>query len=76
MAQLVEHQPFNLEDMGSSPTWEKIFSHVCAHFGIHARCGIILSQLRLGGQLQNRKALGCVIVPMHTNELYTKSYVL
>mgnify|MGYP001804542603 CR=1 FL=1 len=30
---------------------------VCAHFGIHGRCGIILPQLRLRGQLQNRTAL-------------------
>ena len=57
MAQLAEHQPLNLEVMGSSPTWVKYFSHVCAHFGIHGRCGIILSRLRLRGQLQYRTAL-------------------
>ena len=44
--------------MGSSPTWDKIFLHVCAHFGIHGRRGIILPRLRLRGrQLQNRTAL-------------------
>ena len=35
MAQLVEHQPLNLEVVGLSPTWENIFPHVCVHFGIH-----------------------------------------
>ena len=43
--------------MGSSPTWDKIFSLVCAHFGIHGRHGIILPRLRIRGQLQNRTAL-------------------
>ena len=55
--QLVEHQPLNCEDVGSRPTWDKIFPHVCAHFGIHGRCGIVLPRLRLRGQLQNRTAL-------------------
>ena len=32
-----------------------VFPHVCAHFGIRGRCGIILPRLR--GQLQNRTAL-------------------
>ena len=34
-----------------------VFSHVCAHFGICGRCGIILSQFWLRGQLQYRTAL-------------------
>ena len=60
LTQLVEHQPLNLEVAGSSPTWDKIFPHVCAHFGIHGRCGIVLPRLRLRGQLQNRTAL-CIV---------------
>ena len=58
VAQLADHQPLNLEVVGSSPTWDKYFSYVCAHFGIHGRCGIILSRLWLRGQLQYRTALG------------------
>ena len=54
---IVEHLPLNHEVMGSNPTWDKIFSHVCAHFGIRGRCGIILPRLWLRGQLQNCTAL-------------------
>ena len=57
MTQLLEHQPLHLEVVGSSPVWDMIYPHVCAHFGIHSRCGIILPRLRLRGQLQNRTAL-------------------
>ena len=57
MAQLEEHQPLNHEVVGSIPIWDKTFPHVCALFGIHGRCGIILSRLQLRGQLQNRRAL-------------------
>ena len=41
----------------SSPAWDKSFPHVCAYFGIHCRCGIILPLFWLRGQLQNRTAL-------------------
>ena len=47
----------NLEVVGSSPTKDKTFPHVCAHFGICGRHGIILPRLRLRGQLQYRTAL-------------------
>ena len=57
MAQLVDDRPLYLKVLGSRPIWCDYFSHVCAHFGIHGWCGIILSQLRLRGQLQNRTAL-------------------
>ena len=57
VAQLLEHQPLDQEVVGWSPTWDKIFPHVCAHFGIHRRCGIVLPWLRLRGQLQNPTAL-------------------
>ena len=39
--------PLNHEVVGSSPTWDKIFPHVCARYGIHGRCGIVRSRLRL-----------------------------
>ena len=56
-SQLVEHQPLNVEVVGLSPTKDKIFPHVCSHFGIHGQCGIILPRLLLRGQLQNHTAL-------------------
>ena len=49
--------PLNPSVVGSSLTWNKNFSIVCAHFGLHGRCGTILSRLRLRGQLQYRSAL-------------------
>ena len=57
MAQLVECQSPNLQSEGSSPTWSKLFSHVCAYFGICGRHGITLPRLRLRGQLHYRTAL-------------------
>ena len=57
MAQLVEHLPLNHEVMDSNPTYDKILSHVCAHFGIRGRCEIILSRLSWRWQLQYRAAL-------------------
>ena len=56
MAQPVEHLPYIHEVVGLSP-WDRIFSHICAHFGILGRCGITLSQFWLRGQLQYRTAL-------------------
>ena len=58
VAQPVERQPLNCDVMGSSPTWYRIFSHVCAHFGMCSGSGIILSRFWLRGQLQYRTALG------------------
>ena len=40
-----------------SPTWDKTFPRVCAHFGIHNRNGIVLLRFQQRGQLQNRTAL-------------------
>ena len=57
MAQLVECESPNLEIVGSSPTWSKLISHICAYFGICDRGGITLPQLRLRGQLHYRTAL-------------------
>ena len=57
VAQPLEHLPCNYEVVGSSPILDRIFSNVCAHFGILRRCRIILSRFRLRGQLQYRSAL-------------------
>ena len=45
VALLVDHLPQNLEVEGLIPTWERIFSRVCAHFSICGGNGIVLSQL-------------------------------
>ena len=51
----------------------QVFSHVCAHFGIHGRCGNILSRLRLRGQLQYRTALHVIIAYNDELRLLIKS---
>ena len=53
----LRYQPLTLEVLGLSPTRDKISSHVCAHLGIHARCGIILFRHWMRGQLQDHTAL-------------------
>ena len=57
LAEPVEHLPQYLEVVGLSSTWDRIFSHACAHFGICGRCGIILSRCWLRRQHQYRTAL-------------------
>ena len=56
MAQPEEHLRYKHEVVGLSPTWDRIFSHVCAHFGILGWCGIILPRFWLWGQLEYRIA--------------------
>ena len=53
----LRYQPLTLEVVGSSPTRDKISSHVCAHLGIHGRSVIILSRHWMRGQLQDCTAL-------------------
>ena len=66
--QVVEHQPINLED--------KIF-HMFVPTSAYT-LGAELSYLSFSweGNSKTAQPLCCIIVPMHTNELYTKSYVL
>ena len=80
MAQTVEHLPFNHEVLCSILACDKFFSHVCAHFGILGRCGIILSQFGLRRQLQYRTALGLsikvkVLVQMQTCSLLPQAAI-
>ena len=39
VAQLVKHLPLKLEDVGSRPSWDRIFSHGCVHLGMCRWCG-------------------------------------
>mgnify|MGYP001804250045 CR=1 FL=1 len=51
-----EQLPCVLEGVGLSPTCGRVFSYVCAHFGVFGRRRIILLRFRLRGQLQYRTA--------------------
>ena len=57
VAQPEEHLRHDIEVVGLSPTWNRIFLHVSAHFGMCGWRGIILSRFWLRGQLQYRAAL-------------------
>ena len=57
VAQPVEQFPHNLEIVGTSPTWDRIFTHACAHLDMCGRRRTILSRFWLRGQLKYHTAL-------------------
>ena len=57
VTQSVELLPHKLEDVGSTPNCDRIFSHSCAHFVMCSRRVITQSWFRLRGPVQYRTAL-------------------